>query len=482
MAFITFGFYLFLAVLVAVYYLLPLRLRWYTLLAGSLGFYWYVNQYSAARFGMMLGTALLCWLAGLGLEYLQKGRRALLAVSVAAAAAPLLLIKELPFFAARAADPSAFDRLVIPMGIAFYTMQLIAYLVDIYRGTTKFEADPLRFLLFVSFFPQIIQGPIPRHKQLAPQLYAGHCFDERSFTKGFLLILWGFFLKLCIADKAGIFVDTVFDTFPTYTGTYVLLAGILYSFQLYADFLACTSFAQGIDGLFSIEIADNFLHPYFSTSIKDFWRRWHISLSTWLRDYIYIPLGGNRRGRLRKYLNLLITCAVSGVWHGAGYKFIFWGLLHGVYQIVGECTLPLRRMLSQKAQLDRHPNCKALGQRLITFFFVMLAWIIFRAEHLRTGLAMIRSIFTVHNPWILTNDAVFALGLNWKEFAVLAVSLCILYAVSRLQEKGVALRDRILSWSLPLRWCVYIGAILFVLIFGTYGFGYDAQAFIYGGF
>lgn len=158
MVFITFEFYLFLAVLVAAYYLLPLRFRWYALLAGSLGFYWYVNQYSAARFGMMLGTAFLCWLAGLGLEHLQKGRRALLAVSVAAAAAPLLLIKELPFFAARAADPSSFDWLVIPMGISFYTMQLIAYLVDIYRGTTKFEANPLRFLLFVSFFRKSFRG------------------------------------------------------------------------------------------------------------------------------------------------------------------------------------------------------------------------------------------------------------------------------------------------------------------------------------
>ena len=368
MAFITFGFYLFLAVLVAVYYLLPLRLRWYTLLAGSLGFYWYVNQYSAARFGMMLGTALLCWLAGLGLEYLQKGRRALLAVSVSAAAAPLLLIKELPFFAARAADPSAFDRLVIPMGIAFYTMQLIAYLVDIYRGTTKFEANPLRFLLFVSFFPQIIQGPIPRHKQLAPQLYAGHYFDERSFTKGFLLILWGFFLKLCIADKAGIFVDTVFDTFPTYTGTYVLLAGILYSFQLYADFLACTSFAQGIAGLFSIEIADNFLHPYFSTSIKDFWRRWHISLSTFFRDYVYIPLGGNRVSKRKTIRNLAIVWFLTGLWHGASWNYIFWGLYYLAFLLME------RYVYKDKI--------KKGWSHIYTLLVVVVGWTIFRFENL----------------------------------------------------------------------------------------------------
>ena len=297
-----------------------------------------------------------------------------------------------------------------------------------------------------------------------------------------MLVLWGFFLKLCVADKAGIVVDAVFDSYPTYQGMYVLLAGVLYSFQLYADFLACTSFAQGIAALFGIELVDNFYHPYFATSIKDFWRRWHISLSSWLRDYIYIPLGGNRKGKLRKYSNLLLTFAVSGIWHGAGYKFVFWGLLHGLYQILGEVLAPAKKQLVRIVHAKKHPGTTKIFQRLCTFYLVMLAWIIFRAEHLSTALSMIRSIFTVHNPWIFTNDALFTLGLGWKECVILLLNLFVLLVVSTKQEQGCCLREKILRQSLPVRWCIYIGIILYILVFGTYGYGYSAQAFIYGGF
>lgn len=361
-------------------------------------------------------------------------------------------------------------------------MQLIAYTVDIYREKADPESNFAKFLLFVSFFPQIIQGPIPRYNQLAPQLVSGHRFDEAKFVKGFMLILWGFFLKLCIADKAAVIVNAVFDQFPTYQGTYVLVAGILYSFQLYADFLACTSFAQGAAELVGIELINNFQRPYFSKSVKEFWRRWHISLSSWLKDYIYIPLGGNKKGTVRKYLNLLLTFAVSGVWHGAGYKFIFWGLMHGVYQIIGELMRPVTQFLSKKCHLQEHPHCKAACQRLFTFALVMFAWIIFRADRLGTGLSMILSIFTVPNLWILTNDALFSLGLGWKEFVMLILCLMILLSVSALQEKGIALREKVLQTHLVVRWAIYIGAILFIMLFGTYGYGFDAQAFIYGGF
>ena len=297
-----------------------------------------------------------------------------------------------------------------------------------------------------------------------------------------MLILWGFFLKLCIADKAAIVVNMVFDNYPLYSGIYVLVAGILYSFQLYTDFLACTTLAQGVAGLVGIQLMDNFRRPYLATSVKDFWRRWHISLSSWLRDYIYIPLGGNRKGTLRKYVNLLIVCAVSGIWHGAGYKFVFWGLLHGAYQVAGGLLAPVNRFLSRKLALDAHPHCKRACQRIFTFALVMFAWIIFRADSLSAGLSMIASVFTVHNPWVLTNDALFTLGLVWKEWAVLILCLAGLLAVGFVQEKGISIREKILQASLPVRWAIYIGAILFVLVFGTYGYGYDAQAFIYGGF
>ena len=249
-----------------------------------------------------------------------------------------------------------------------------------------------------------------------------------------------------------------------------------------SDFLSCTTLAQGIAALFGIEIINNFERPYFSTSIKDFWRRWHISLSTWLRDYIYIPLGGNRKGTVRKYLNLIITFAVSGVWHGPGYKFVFWGLMHAFYQIMGELLKPLKKYIDDKAKFNAHPIFMTICKTVPTFFMVMFAWIIFRADHLRTGLSMIKSIFTVYNPWILTDDSLYGLGLDWKEMSVLIICLIILWAVSGIQERGVVIREKILECNLPTRWAIYIGAVLFVMIFGTYGYGFDPQAFIYGGF
>ncbi len=484
MVFVSFYYYVFLAVLLIIYYLMPLKYRWYVLLLGSLSFYVYLSKDSYISLFVLIGMSFICWISGRYLQRMKQGKKKkiCLTVTLFAIAIPLVVIKEIRF---------AYDMLPIgkfpewwfvPIGIAFFTMQLIAYVVDVYKGKITAEKNFLKFLLFVSFFPQIIQGPIPRYEQLAGQLTEGHRFNERGFVKGFIFILWGFFLKLCIADKAGIVVDKVFDNFPAYQGMYVLVAGILYSFQLYADFLSCTTLAQGVSKLFGIEIIDNFNHPYFSQNIKEFWRRWHISLSTWLRDYIYIPLGGNRNGKYRKYLNLLITFAVSGVWHGGGFKYLFWGLLHGVYQVLGEMTLPAKEAVYSKFKIDKKSNLFKGISIIITFFLVMFAWIIFRADHLKVGLKMIKTIFTVHNFWILTNDSLYGLGLVWKEFHVLVFCLVIMGIVSYKQEKGVDIADRILGCRTVIRWGIYIGMILFVMIFGTYGYGYDPQGFIYGGF
>ncbi len=481
MVFISFYFYLFLAAVIIAYYIIPVKFRWYILLLASFSFYWYMSLYSWQKFFALTGTALVCWFLSKFMERGHKRRNICLIISVSCTAIPLLIVKESPFITV-ITHKTIPDRLFVPVGIAFYSMQLIAYVVDVYNNKIESEKNCLKFLLFAGWFPQIIQGPIPRYAQLSHQLSEGHKFDERKFVKGFMLILWGFFLKLCVADKAGVFVDNVFDNFPTYRGSFVLVAGILYSFQLYADFLACTSLAQGISELFCIDLADNFNHPYFSTSVKDFWHRWHISLSTWLKDYIYIPLGGNRKGKARKYLNLLATFAVSGIWHGSGYKFLFWGLLHGLYQILGEIMIPFKNIIDKSLYLNDHPYFRDFCKKIFTFFIVMLAWIIFRADHLTTGLSMIKSIFTVYNPWIFTNDGLFELGLCWKEFILLIFCLLTLLTVSRKQENGIKIRDRILECNLFTRWFLYIGTIIFILIFGTYGYGFNAKDFIYGGF
>ncbi len=322
-------------------------------------------------------------------------------------------------------------------------MQIIAYLTDVYRGDIAPQKNPAKYALFITFFPQLLQGPIPRYRQLGEQLFCGHLFDERKFTRGVYLIIWGFFLKLVIADKASVVVDTVFDNYPAYSGGYLWFASILYSIQLYADFLACTTLAQGVSFLFGIELAGNFKRPYFAVSVKDFWQRWHISLSRWLRDYVYIPLGGNRKGKGRKYLNLAVTFLASGIWHGVGLTYLLWGGIHGCCQIMGECLDGPKEKIY--ARLNIRPDGK--GKRIIK----------------QTGTFLIVS-------------------LAWKEMLVLLFAVLLLFAVEKKQEEGIRISECIGRQKLPVRWLVCMAGICAVMIFGTYGYGFEAQDFIYGGF
>ena len=285
-----------------------------------------------------------------------------------------------------------------------------------------------------------------------------------------------------IADRANIVIETVYADYVRYQGCYVLAAGFLYCIQLYTDFLACFSLAQGIAGLFNIQLADNFRRPFFSTSIKEFWGRWHISLSSWLRDYIYIPLGGNRKGLLRKYVNLMITFSISGIWHGSGYKYLTWGLVNAGYQVIGSLTEKPRDKIYCLLGMPAGRRSRIYLKRCGTFVFTMLAFIIFRADTLTQGLYMLRSLFTVHNPWILLDGSLLNLGADWTELMLLLASVLVLIFISTQQEKGIVICDIILRQPAIIRWGLYISAIVVILVFGTYGYGFDAADFIYGGF
>ncbi len=356
---------------------------------------------------------------------------------------------------------------------------MLSYLIDVKQNKIESEKNPLKLALFLSFFPQIIQGPIPRYSYLATQLYEGHSYNRDRSIHGLYLVLFGLFLKLMIADKAGIFVDTVFSDVYVYQGTYIWIAGFLYSIQLYADFMACTVISIGTAALFGITLQENFKRPYFATGIQDFWRRWHISLSGWLRDYVYIPLGGSRKGNVRRGINILITFAVSGIWHGIGFKYLVWGLLHGAYQIIGGFTKPLRDRLYEIVHIQGKTKdiCKCIG----TFFLVMIGWIIFRADTLTESLFAIRSMFTKSNGWVMFNGSLTVI-LPFVEWVILFMSMLVLFFVSYQQEKGVKLIERFDRQSLIIRWIILILVIVMIWVFGTYGYGYNVQDFIYGGF
>ena len=486
LTYVSFNYYILLAALVVLYYILPLKYRWCVLLAGS-GLFYYLAMERRMQLIIFAFSVGISYLFGILIQHLREcestllTRRLIFVLGIILSVFPLLGSKCTDLIMGSALHGQTISW-IIPLGLSFYSLQVIAYLADVAKGSIECQKNPLKYALFISFFPQIIQGPIPRYQQLEEQLFQGHRYDSDRFMKGIQLIIWGFFLKFMIANKASVIVDTVFNNSTVYLGWYVLVAGILYSFQLYADFQACVSLSQGAAQLFGIKLIDNFNHPYFSVSVKDFWRRWHISLSSWLRDYIYIPLGGSRKGQFRKYVNLVITFAVSGIWHGATWKYLFWGLMHAGYQIVGDLTNSIQQKIYSFLHIPIESRVCVAIRRFITFYFVMLAWIIFRADTLKSGINMIRSMFTFHNLWVLLDDSWFRLGLNQKEGEVLCLSLLVLLVISTFQEKGIIIRDWFNRQCLIVRWGIYLCTICSIWVLGTYGYGFDANDFIYGGF
>lgn len=475
MSIVSFNFFVFITLFLIIYYVIPSKYQWYCLLIMSILFYLINTQENTV---WLMFTIIGTYLFTNVIEDLKEKNatnaqiRLLFIINIIIALSPLLLLKYI--------ISSVYTSIALPMGISFYTLQLIGYSVDVYKGKFKAEHNLLKYMLFAMFFPQIIQGPIARYDKLSESLYKPHNFEEDKITKGFMLVLWGLFLKLVLADHAAVIVDTVFNDYKIYTGFYILIAGVLYSIQLYADFMGCVCIAKGISSMFGIELMDNFNHPYFANSIKDFWRRWHISLSSWLRDYIYIPLGGNRKGAVPKYINLIITFIVSGLWHGVGLQFIFWGVLHGMYQIIGDLTQNIRTKCKTILHI-KGTFIDSACQRIFTFVLVMLAWIFFRAASFQQGIEMVVLMIKDFNIKNWKGGALFQLGLSQKDCIVLAICILLLILVSLLQEK-ICIREKILRFSIIIRYMIYVLVICAILVFGIYGSGYDAGAFIYGGF
>ena len=483
MVYLEFSFYIFVVGLAAVYYLMPKKIRWMVLLLGSIGFYVHMQQ--DPKNLMVFGASIFCsYFMGLVLDLTAEKHRILrkfwLTAGILGAALPLLGFK-LSGLLLSSGLPGGSVSWIVPLGLAFYTMAEIAYLSDIYLKKNKAERNPLKFTLFVSFFPLILQGPIHRYSDLAPKLFEGHALEGKNLQKGFQLILWGFFLKMVIADNAAVVVNTIFLDPIQYSGFYLWEAAILYSVQLYTDFQSCVMLSRGVCWLFGIQAMNNFNRPYFSPSIKEFWRNWHISLSTWLRDYIYIPLGGSRKGKFRKYINLILTFLISGLWHGSGLNFLAWGLLHGCYQIVGDLTFPIRDRIYNKLGMPQESLRRRAIQSLGVFFLVTTGWVIFRTPQLSEGLELLKSMFTASNYHILFDGGLFEVGLRQKEFQVLNFGIFLLIAVGIAQRWG-SVSDRLSRQIIVVRYAVYYILIISVWIFGAYGLGFSAQDFIYGGF
>ena len=495
MLFNSLQFLIFLPIVLAVYYIIPKGAKHLWLLAAS---YYFYMCWNAVYVLLMLLSTVVTYLCGLGLDALGRRelpalkklrlRRTVLWTSLLINLAILFFFKYFNFaidslnalliHVGFQFNRPAFDVL-LPVGISFYTFQALGYTIDVYRGDIYAEKDFFRYALFVSFFPQLVAGPIERSKNLLKQLAVPKSFSYDNFREGLLLMLWGFFLKIVIADRLAILVDTVYGPdYQNFGGFVVIVATLFFAVQIYCDFGGYSSIAMGAAKMLGVDLMENFNTPYLSLSTAEFWRRWHISLSSWFRDYVYIPLGGNRKGQARKYLNLMITFGASGLWHGANWTFVVWGLLNGLYQIIGSLLMPLRRSFVRLFGLNEN----SLGHRalriLFTFGLITVSWVFFRASSISMALSMLRSCMYLR-PWMLFDGSLFMLGLDRPNFILALFSMALLLFADVMKYRGVCLRRLILAQDGWCRALVLSFSISFILLFGIWGPAYDAASFIY---
>ncbi len=370
-------------------------------------------------------------------------------------------------------------NVALPVGISFFTFQSLSYVIDVYRGNTPVEKNFFRYALFVSFFPQLVAGPIERSSNLLKQFKEKVPFESKRIVRGVTLMLWGFFIKVVIADRVAILVDQVYMYNTYYHGSVLIVATVLFAIQIYCDFNGYTTIAIGSAEVMGFSLMKNFEQPYFATSVADFWRRWHISLTSWFRDYLYFPLGGSRCSKIKHYRNIMIVFLVSGLWHGAAWTYVIWGGLNGLMQVIGDIFKPVRKKLTELTKINTESFGLKLIKIIITFILVDITWVFFRAEDVSSALHVIYSSFTDFNPWIFFDGTLYSLGLSQQDFWIMIISILIMGGVDLAHAKGIQIRESIAKWPLPLRWIMMYGIIAWILLFGVYGPGYDAAGFIY---
>ncbi len=472
---------------IVLYYMLPGKGKVLWIFLASCTFYMCWNY---KYIFLLLAAALFTYLAGLGMEKCRNRRQKkwILAACILFSISILFVFKYFNMFMDTAAAlgglagihiKKAGLELLLPVGISFYVFQTLGYVIDVYRGDVEAEKNFVNYGAFVTFFPQLVAGPIERSGNLLKQMKGEHRLKPQDCVEGFCRMLWGYFQKVVIADRIAVVVTAVYDNYMDYSGVYIAAATVLFAFQIYCDFDGYTNIAIGAAKILGFDLMMNFDAPYLAGSVADFWHRWHISLSSWFRDYLYIPLGGNRRGQRKKYRNVMITFLVSGLWHGANWTYVVWGGLHGAYQVmenIWKTKFP-RKRLSENGK----KNEKAAGffRWIGTFLAVDFAWLFFRAASVGDAFRMIGRIFGEFGIGdILNREMAVSLGLGLENIAVLSIALFILLLSDLTKERG-RIYEKIWHLPLALRWIVLYIAMFGILIFGYYGPEYNASQFIY---
>ena len=468
---------IFLPIVFIAYWVLPHKYRWLFLLLAS---YWFYMSWNAGYVLLILFTTVISYSMAIALEKEENSdrKKAILIISALLCLSVLFFFKYYAFvgnsvidllgrFSIRL-DPIT-RWLILPVGISFYTFQTLGYVIDVYKGKVPAEHHFGYYAAFVSFFPQLVAGPIERTNSLLPQIKERHYFDYEQATYGLKLMAWGYYKKLVIADALSSYVSRIYDSPQKYAGFSLVLATILFSIQIYCDFSGYSDIAIGTAKLFGITLTTNFRSPYFSDCIKEFWRRWHISLSTWFRDYVYIPLGGNHRGRLRNAGNLLITFLVSGLWHGANWTFVVWGGIHGVLQILEEALVPdVKRKDTGRVVM--------LVRMFIVFALVTFAWIFFVSHSIGDAFYVIAHMGEgVTSPVSYIYNGIIDIGISASDLIKVCFTVLILAVYDYLSlNKDVI--ECISRWNVFLRWAIYVAFTLVLVFFSHKGV---AAEFVY---
>ena len=505
----SFLFLLFFAVSVILYYSIPKRCQWPFLLAISV-FYFLVS-----------GNALLILypLASITVTYFgtrmieqekdRKKRKLGLSLVVICNLGILVVLKYLNWgvytynaLASRLTEtPVLLDTLhfLIPLGVSFYTLSILGYVFDVYYEISPAEKNPAKLFLFGLYFPTMISGPIMRYKDMKEKIFREHAFDYSQVTGGLQRILWGFFKVLVISERLAIVVSTVYDDFYTYGGFYIIFATLCFSLQLYSNFSGSMDIVIGVSQVYGITLPENFQTPFFAKTIQEFWRRWHITLGGWLKDYILYPLlrteffmalpgklkprfGKKAAKKITTFTGMFILWFAVGLWHGGAWKYIIGsGMIPCIYIIGGEVLEPVWIKLRALFKVDKNTKWFSVFQMTRTFLLMSFAFLFFNSDGFFSALSMIGSVLTTWNPWILWDGSLLQLGLELKEWVVLILSLTLLWIVSVMQQKG-NVREWLAGKNIVIRWMVLYALVFWVILMGNYGPGYSAAEFIYQGF
>jgi len=488
MLFNSIHYFIFLPLVVLIYFILPYKFRWVWLLLSSFYFYmaWKV-EYAI----LMIITILINYFAGIMITKSRKKewKKFFMFFGVFASFFILFVFKYFNFFNSSLHSvftyfnldyPVKGHNLLLPIGISFYTFQTLSYTIDVYRLKEKTQKHLGIFSLFVTFFPQLVAGPIERSTNLLPQFLKKNNFDIQRALDGGKLILWGLFKKIVIADRLALLVNTIFNNSHNYSGFQFITAIVFFAFQIYCDFSGYSDIAIGSAQIFGYKLMDNFKRPYFSKSISEFWKRWHISLSTWFRDYLYIPLGGSRVKVQKWYFNLFITFLISGIWHGANWTFVMWGALNGFYIIIETISFKRVRKLEQKMNLTKHKTLLKLAKVSFTFLLVLFAWIFFRANSIADAFYIISGIprnfgKTFLEVITLNEYTLSKMGISKVDF-VISIAVIIFMEFVHFIQRHKGIRTMLKERPVCFRYIIYAVFILGIIVFGTYN---NSIPFIY---